>query len=647
MATMYSELRGNETEGEKLVFTKLRNKLPDEYMVWHSITKKQEMDFIILHPVYGIWIVEVKDWFSSQILSAGEKNFYIVEKGQEIEKPNPFYQAKQNSYYIKELLEKHQELKQTRRPHIGKLILPINAFAVFVNINASEFKEKGLGTYIAPQRVWLKDFIEDPYADDREREKILLATRDVAFECNLNHSLINLIKSEIGVPKVYDVTTGNNTGTLDNHQTNLVNFDINKQVAIEGPAGSGKSIVLLKRALYIHEKKPDWEIGIFCFNALMANYLRIMLEQEQVNGDGKIEIHDIYDWAYNIGFKTYFSLNRGAGRSYEMQLVDAYNQNGGKVEKQYDAILIDEGQDSKDIYIRIYRAMLRNQSGGFTFFYDNRQNIYNAGSVVERLKNFGFVMSEKSLVKQQRSVLVLLAIGFYEKFNEPAKSSAEIMHRVLDYCEKIFFDVKNLILAAVTGLARLFGLNNNSQVNIKDELKQAVTVNSAANLVEICTEIAKRVKELAQSGKAQFGDILMLFAKREVDNGGVQKINVPKLIQETLQQNCIPYTYIDKEYGAVFDGARLLTQSGLHNDNRRTADLANNTVKVMTIHASKGYDAKYVFVIGFDDIDKLGNSPVAEVGYVALTRAKVQCNIFFCEKTYPVTALLEIMENIK
>ena len=70
MALMFTELTGDETEGEKALYYRFRDKLSDEFCLWHNLvihSKSQEVDFVLFHPSYGIWAIEVKDWAISQI----------------------------------------------------------------------------------------------------------------------------------------------------------------------------------------------------------------------------------------------------------------------------------------------------------------------------------------------------------------------------------------------------------------------------------------------------------------------------------------------------------------------------------------------------------------------------------------------------
>lgn len=71
--------------------------------------------------------------------------------------------------------------------------------------------------------------------------------------------------------------------------------------------------------------------------------------------------------------------------------------------------------------------------------------------------------------------------------------------------------------------------------------------------------------------------------------------------------------------------------------------LYNDNVKVMTVHAAKGFESKEVFVVGFDNIDQLKRPENA--GYVALTRAKDVCNVIYTARTKSVKILEDVVEK--
>lgn len=69
---MRTTLSGNETHGEKKLYYILRDKFNDDYQVWHNVlihSVSTEIDFVIIHPSEGIYVIEVKDIILDNILS--------------------------------------------------------------------------------------------------------------------------------------------------------------------------------------------------------------------------------------------------------------------------------------------------------------------------------------------------------------------------------------------------------------------------------------------------------------------------------------------------------------------------------------------------------------------------------------------------
>lgn len=70
MAQMIPEtIPSKASQGEKLLFDLLRERLPDNFLVGYEPTIKRLLpDFIILGPAFGLLIPEVKGWTRHQTL---------------------------------------------------------------------------------------------------------------------------------------------------------------------------------------------------------------------------------------------------------------------------------------------------------------------------------------------------------------------------------------------------------------------------------------------------------------------------------------------------------------------------------------------------------------------------------------------------
>ncbi|WP_190303586.1 nuclease-related domain-containing protein [Pseudanabaena sp. UWO311] len=71
------------TSGEKRFAVRLEQKLDDDYLIWYDVPigKKQlHPDFIVLHPLRGLLVLEVKDWKIDTILNVTKSNWTISDR---------------------------------------------------------------------------------------------------------------------------------------------------------------------------------------------------------------------------------------------------------------------------------------------------------------------------------------------------------------------------------------------------------------------------------------------------------------------------------------------------------------------------------------------------------------------------------------
>ena len=638
MAICYTELTGKETPGEKTVYNTLQSRLDDDYMMWHNVIipgLNREIDFIILNPSYGIWVIEVKDWLIDQIQSVEVQKIKLKKRFGTKSVQNPIYQARNCWIHLKEKLGKIDVLTHQDGEHQGNLLMPINYLVIFTNITAPELIEKELEETFFSDITITRNMIESQ-VDDSEWQSQFNNKRTIRFVVNngLNIEQINSIKRAIGTidVDVRDASATEPVGTLDYMQQRLIKWRIDGQAVIEGPAGSGKSIVLIKRALYIKQKHPDWDIGIICFNAVMANYLRILFRHEDIEGNS-FDIYDVFDWcSTNLPeIKSFYGQSENPTEALHRALYD------NNVRKKYDAILIDEGQDTNGTYLTLYRKMLKSEESSFTIFYDLKQTLYTEKNIIDLMKKNGFdVPKERRLVKQQRSVIIATAITYFEKYNNPDESVEEIFKNVLSILNEMFSDPLGVLVRGVTsGFKSLLQLFSDSKNDLKKQLNKAVKMEKFESIDQMVQVYVEEIKSNIKNSEMSYGDFLFLYPSRKISVSDSEELIAP-VIQEQLDSEDIPYELIDSYYE---DGERF--------DNRRTADLQDNVVRVMTIHASKGFDANNTFICGFDAIDSRKKDHPAELGYVALTRAKKKCYIGYFQESISTAHLIDTVNYMK
>lgn len=639
MALMYTELSGSETQGEKAFYYKFKNKLSDEYIIWHNYIiqeKSKEIDFIIFHPVFGIWVIEIKDWTIDQIKEVSLNGFEIEKNGKRILYKNPLTQARKNWAILKEKFELNKSLLHNDGIHKGKLILPINYGVGFYNLYQSDIKNHNLSQYLPLNKIITAELLKDEAVTEEEWERKLNEMRDVAFNFELSLEQINLIKTILGTSVVFDPINKINIGTLDDYQEKLVKFKIDKQILIEGPAGSGKSLVLLKRAIYIKNQHPDWEVAIICYNALMGNYLRLLSNIEGY--DKKIDIYDIYDWV-----KKYIpEINNLWHNVYDPEeAISVAINNNYLINKKYDALLIDEGQDTTSILIKLYRQMLKEESNSFTFCFDKRQSIYTTGEIIDKLNEYGFkIERERELVKQQRSIIVILALAFYKKMLDPNIDYNNLIQELNRLVERMFYGIKQKFISLMTGIQRFFKSTKTDNINIKEELINSIILVQTDDYETMIANLIKVINEDIEGENSTYTDWLVIYPTKII-----KEVSILNLIINNFEKHNIPFEEIAKNRQRIFTENNNINVI-IKGDNRRDVNLVADVVKIMTIHSSKGLDAKNVAILCFDAIDETFKDKSAEIGYVALTRAKSKCYIYYQKESPSVKILMETYKQL-
>ncbi len=108
--------------------------------------------------------------------------------------------------------------------------------------------------------------------------------------------------------------------TLTREQQNIVEHD-GSEILIRGIAGSGKTLVLLKKAKQTAIKYPEDKVVIFTYAGTLSNATKILIERYGIKN---LEVKTFHSWAMS----TYFSVMKRKvyltkGKSQEVFLKKA------------------------------------------------------------------------------------------------------------------------------------------------------------------------------------------------------------------------------------------------------------------------------------------------------------------------------------
>lgn len=182
MALMKTNLRGMLPHGERMLYRFFDRKLSNQYHVWNNLRMPvtgEEIDFVILHPEFGMWVIEVKDWVIEQINKVDSENSWVVIRGQEKKFPSPMAQAYRNFIAVKSRMDNQSELLHPEGNYKGKLLFAIHDLVIFTNITRSELHENNLETIFPDHKVITADNISNKRMDGPLLEELFLEKRNL------------------------------------------------------------------------------------------------------------------------------------------------------------------------------------------------------------------------------------------------------------------------------------------------------------------------------------------------------------------------------------------------------------------------------------------------------------------------------------
>lgn len=357
-------LPATTSKSEEVIYHMLKKQLDENWVVFHSYSFESknclnkiidaEIDFLILHIEYGILIIEVK---GGQIKYDGGVWY---QNGLQIK--SPFDQARSNKYKIKSLIEK--SLNGPLPLSIGHVVcFPdlFNAEAIRLPSHEDIIITGKMVNYISESvEGVMKNFAKDQVVIDKKLFRAVKTALIPAFE--FGTSLADRFGQE-----------DRNIFTLTDQQCEVLSYlDEQRRVIIKGCAGSGKTVMAVKKAKQLSEE--GYSVLFLCINILLAEKLKIELAEYQ-----NVLVSSYHDYC-----KSQLEKN-GIFLSPEGDIQEFFN----KIIPQkffdlisdkpikYHSIIIDEGQDFLDEYWITINELI-DKDGHFYVFYDPDQNIFNS-----------------------------------------------------------------------------------------------------------------------------------------------------------------------------------------------------------------------------------------------------------------------------
>ena len=415
------------TSGEKRLARRLEMLLEDDYICWFDIPfgkKRRFPDFIILHPTRGLLFLEVKDWKLQNVKSINHQIVQYITPSGLVKLYNPLEQARQMAYVVIDRLKKDPALVSSDEKYKGNLSFPYGYGAVFPNITRNQIN-KGIPMEaqerILPQHLVICQDEMTENIDAEVFQEKLWGMFNYQFGEKLTLPQIDRIRwhlfPEIRIDAAQNDLFGQHTNAppdvngdvqetipdlikiMDLKQEKLARSLGDGHRVIHGVAGSGKTLILGYRCLYLTEltKKP---ILVLCYNISLASRLRSYIQSKDITE--QVQIYHFHDWC-GQQLKTYHvDVIESDAEYWERQVIsviEAVDKN--QIPRgQYGAILIDEGHDFEPEWFKLVTQMVDPEMNSLLLLYDDAQSIYKKNS------GLGFTLSSVGIQAQGRTTIL-------------------------------------------------------------------------------------------------------------------------------------------------------------------------------------------------------------------------------------------------
>lgn len=564
------------TQGERRTAERLEQKLDDDYLVWYDVPvgpKHAHPDFVVLHPRRGLLILEVKDWRLETIRTASKQTWEILAQGVPKNVPNPIEQARHYAHQVVDALARDSRLTNAD----GKVAFPWSYGVVLTHVTRRQFEAAELHFAIEPHRVICSD-------------EMTATVEAEDFQSRLWAMFPTLMRGVLSLPQIDrvrwilfpEVRVNTQIGlfpideeasdalpdimrVMDLQQEQLARSLGEGHRVIHGVAGSGKTMILSYRAEYLAKaaagSKP---ILVLCYNQPLAVKLDAVMTAKGLAA--KVHVRNFHKWCRQqlVAF----------GQALPPQGPDMFDQmvagvirgvDRGQIPSgQYQAVLIDEGHDFEAAWLKLAAQMVDPATNSLLLLYDDAQSIYQR----RRAQQFSF----KSLGIQAQGRTMILKINYRNT------------RQILQTASMVAADLLRSEDSADDGVPLV------QPVSCGRDGHEPVVIR-LPSLRDEAVKIAELLSAAHQEGYA-WGDMAII---------------------------CRHYTEMER-------CAAVLRHRQLPHEVRKGSGTFNplaDTIKVLTMHVSKGLEFPVVAVSGAGHMPEEGHDEAEEARlfYVAATRA--------------------------
>ena len=487
---------------------------------------------------------------------------------------SPIEQARHYAHQVADALKRDSQLTRPAGNGEGQLTFPWSYGVVFTNITRKQFEGADLHRAIESHRVICSDEMTESL-DAEAFQSRLWGMFPMLMRGALSLPQIDRVRwilfPEVRVPSTGDLfgdgdddPLPDNMRVMDLQQEQLARSLGDGHRVIHGVAGSGKTMILGYRAEHLAKAaQASKPVLVLCYNEPLAVKLDSVMQDKGL-GD-RVHVRHFHKWCRQqlVAFGQALPA-QGASMFDEMvQGVIRGVERQQIPSGQYLAILIDEGHDFKPEWLKLVTQMVDPSTNSLLVLYDDAQSIYER----TRTKQFSF----KSVGIQAQGRTTVLKINYRNT------------RQILRIASILAADLLKGEDTSDDGIPLLHPISCGRDGHAPLVIRLPTLRDEAAKIAELLSG--------AHAEGHPWGDMAVL-CRRHSDM---------EFCSAALQRHRLP-----------------------HQVRKRTGeyDPAADTIKVMTMHASKGLEFPIVALsgVGLMPGDE-AEADEARLLYVAATRA--------------------------
>ena len=417
------------TKGEEKVLNLLKQSYKNVnyavYIYVQATISTKRPDFIIIDAEKGISIIEVKDWDKEYIRSVNKRKVNLLDN--EVINPNIQVQEYKtillSGIYSRDYAVAEEE---------------INTTIIYTGLDEKDKEDKELECLFNGKNLYL--FNNDLVQFSKDK---LFSNECEGYSEGLLKKIRVSMFPEIQIISDVAGKEEREIKTLDFEQEEFAKKIPYGNYMVTGIPGSGKTVILMARAIYLVKEHPNWKVLILTYNNSLKSKLESRLDQvadefkkdinnKDINIDN-IEVSTFHHKASEIANFPTKPLNISTEEWFRTILVNYARENAKPL---YDAILIDEYQDFYmnwiELCVQLCKRYEVNDRTYLNIFLagDRLQSIYNEEDI--SWKSIGINMQGRSklLKTSYRSAKQHLSVALeFLRNNKTLESEVEKFYK--------------------------------------------------------------------------------------------------------------------------------------------------------------------------------------------------------------------------